>query len=146
MRRGKEFYSKQYEEALKLHKEGKGISEIATKLNLSYSAAYHWLKGLRKPDIGNVNTFERFLVENGPQPTEEIKDRFPKHNEIFLIASSRGLPVKRLIISKTSKKLKGYSVWYFIEGQEEQLEKRVSEMLGKIKEIKDKLRELITGV
>ncbi len=143
MRRGREFYGKQYQEALKLYKEGKTVPEIAKGLGISYSAAYHWLKGLRKPDVGIVNTFEKFLIENGPQPAEEIKDRFPKHNEIFLIASRRGLPVKRLIISK---KLKGYSVWYFIEGQEEQLEKRVSEMLGKIKEIKDKLRELITGV
>ncbi len=140
MRRGKEFYGKQYEEAVKLYKEGRSIPEISKELKLSYSAAYHWLKGLRKPDIGNVNTFEKFLVENGPQPAEEIRDNFPKHNELFLIASRRGLRVKRLIISK---KLKGYSVWYFIEGQEEQLEKRVDEMLGKVKEAKDRLRDLL---
>lgn len=140
MRRGKEFYGKQYEEAVKLYKEGRSIPEISKELKLSYSAAYHWLKGLRKPDIGNVNTFEKFLVENGPQPAEEIRDKFPKHNELFLIASRRGLRVKRLIINK---KLKGYSIWYFVEGQEEQLEKRVDEMLGKVKEAKAKLRDLL---
>ena len=140
MRRGKEFYGKQYEEAVKLYKEGKSIPEISKELRLSYSAVYQWLKGLRKPDIGNVNAFGKFLVENGPQPAEEIKDNFPKHNELFLIASRRGLRVKRLIINK---KFKGYSMWYFIEGQEEELEKRVHEMLGKVKEVKDKLRDLL---
>ena len=140
MRRGREFYGKKYGEAVKLYNEGKTVNQIAALLNVSYSAAYHWIKGIRKPDAGKINEFERFLCEKGPQPAEEIKDFFPKHNELFLIASRRGRALKRVSMSR---ELKGYSVWYFLEGQEAELEKRTSEMLSKVKKFKDKLSEIL---
>lgn len=140
MRRGREYYGKKYEEALRLREEGKSVSEVAGILGISYSAAYHWLKGIRKPDIGKVSAFEKFLADNGPQPAEEMRDFFPKHNELFLIASRRGVPVKRMVLDN---ELKGYSTWYFIKGQEEQLAERVEAMLGKVKELKEKLRSAL---
>lgn len=140
MRRGREFYGKKYEQAMRMHGEGRSVQEIAKELKISYSAAYHWVKGLRKPDAGNVSAFESFLRERGPQPAAEIKDAFPKHNELFLIASRRGLPVKRLILGR---QLKDYGVWYCLAGQEEELRSRTGEMLQKVKEIKGKLKDII---
>ena len=136
LRKGREFYGKNYEEAMKLHEQGLSVSEIAKKLNVSYSAAYHWVKGLRKPESGNVNTFAAYLEKSGPMPVAELKNVFPKHNELFLIASRRGLPVKRLMLQK---KLSEYSIWYYLAGQEAELEKRTSMLMDKIKEIKEKL-------
>lgn len=136
MRRGREYYGKKFEQALLLYGKGRDIDSIAKELDISYSAAYHWVRGIRKPDAGKVNEFERFLREKGPQPAEEIKDFFPKHNELFLIASRRGLPVKRFVLGR---RLKQYSTWYFLEGQEEELKKRVDGMLEKVKEIKARL-------
>ena len=140
MRRGREYYGKKYEEALKLHKEGKSIGAIAGELKVSYSAAYHWIKGIRKPEAGNVNAFESFLRDHGPQPAEEIMDAFRKHNELFLIASRRGLKVRRLLLSR---ELKQYGVWYFLEGQEKELQQRIDDMMKKIKAAKDKLRDIL---
>lgn len=140
MRRGREYYGRKYGEAIRLCSEGRSAQEIARELGVSYSAAYHWIKGIRKPSLGNVNAFVQFLHDNGPQPAEEIKDFFPKHNELFLIASRRGLPVKRAVLDR---KLRDYSTWYFLEGQEELLRKRTGEMLEKITEIKGRLRGLL---
>lgn len=140
MRRGREYYGRKYEEALRLYKEGRSAGAIAKELGISYSAAYHWVRGLRKPGGGRVNAFVQFLKEKGPQPAEELGDFFPKHNDLFLIASRRGLPVKRLLLGR---ELKDYSTWYFLDGQEEEIRKRVGGMLEKIKEAKDKLRDML---
>ena len=80
MRKGREFYSKNYDGAIDLYNKGLSVREIADKLKISYSCAYHWTKGLRRPEKGNLLEFEKFLKENGPTPVIDIKEKFPKHN------------------------------------------------------------------
>ena len=143
MRKGREFYSETYEKALKLHKDGKSVKEVAEQLNISYSAAYHWIKGIRKPDTGNINEFVSFLKGNGPKPVLEMQEKFPKHNELFLTASRRGLPVKRLVLGR---KFREYSTWYLLDGQEQLLEQRIEELFGKIKDFREKLKEALNGI
>ena len=138
MRRGRQLYGKKYEEALKLHSEGKGINEIAAQLGISYSAAYHWIKGLRKPDAGNLNAFENYLKNKGPMPVAEVEKNFPKHNELFLMANKRSMNIRRQVLKRKFGK---YAIWYFIDGQEDQLKERLEELYAKIKDIKDVLRD-----
>lgn len=141
MRKGREFYSQNYNKVMELHNKGVGINDIAKQLNISYSAVYHWVRGLRKPDSGNINEFLAFLTEYGPQAAVEIKDTFPKHNEIFLTGASRGSPLRRHVLER---KFGGYATWYFLPGQEAALEKRIQELLGKYKELRDKLADTLT--
>lgn len=136
MRRGREFYDGNYEKAVVMHKEGKSVREIASQLKISYSAAYHWVKGLRKPEAGNITEFVAFLRSKGPMPAAELQDSFPKHNELFLISSRRRLGVRRCILDR---KLKEYATWYFIDGQEKELDKRVRKMFSMIREFSGKL-------
>lgn len=143
MRRGREFYGKHYEDAMKLHKQGTSVKDIASKLNISYSAVYHWVKGLRKPDAGNLNDFESFLKENGPTAVFDLKGKFPKHNEFFLTALRRNMPLKRCVMPR---KYGSYAVWYFVEGQEDLLKERVKEMLIKYREAKEKMVEVLGGL
>ena len=138
MRRGRQLYSKKYEEAVKLHSEGKSVNEISSQLGVSYSAAYHWVKGLRKPESGNLNTFEEYLSQKGPMPSVEVEKRFPKHNELFLMSNRRGMKIRRKTLPRKYAK---YSTWYYIEGQEAELDSRIEELFSKIKEVKEKLRE-----
>ena len=138
MRRGRQLYDKKYNEALKLHAEGKSINEIATHLDVSYSAAYHWIKGLRKPDTGNLNAFENYLREKGPMPVIDVEKNFPKHNELFLMANKRSMNIRRTILKRKYGK---YAIWYFLDGQEDQLKERLEELYSKIKDIKDLLRD-----
>lgn len=138
MRRGKEFYDRNYERAMQLHEEGKSVREIAEKLNISYSAVYHWVKGLRKPEAGNVTDFLSFLQQKGPLPAAELKNSFPKHNELFLISGKRGEPVKRYVLDR---KFGEYSTWYFISGQEEVLRKRIRGMFETIRGFSEKMKE-----
>jgi len=140
MRKGREFYSKYYDKAMELHNKGIPIKDIAKQLNISYSAVYHWVRGLRKPESGNINEFIAFLQKNGPTPTGKIEQLFPKHNELFLIASRRGLPLKRLYLGR---KYQEYSTWYLLEGQENLLKKRVQELFSKIDAYKEKLKEVL---
>jgi hypothetical protein len=139
MRQGREIYSDKYEKALSLYKQGKNVNDIAKELNVSYSAAYHWVKGLRKPEAGNVNDFIAFLRSNGPSSLE-IQEHFPKHNELFLTASRRGLPLKRIVLGR---KYKEYSTWYLLDGQEAVAKQRIEQIFSKIKEFKDELREIL---
>ncbi len=136
IRRGREYYSKNYSEAVRLYNDGLTVVEIADKLKISYSAVYHWVKGLRKPEAGNVNAFADYLRKHGPAAVVDIKERFAKHNELFLIAARRGLPVKRFMLKK---KFGEYSTWYYVEGQEHELEKRTNELMQKIKALSEKL-------
>lgn len=140
MRRGREFYSKNYEKVMELHGKGVALKEIAEKTGLSYSAVYHWVKGLRKPETGNLNDLESFLRENGPQAAIEIKEKFPKHNELFLTAARRAMPIKRFVMER---KFGEYGVWYFLDGQEENLKTRVAELLEKYKEAKDNIARIL---
>ena len=142
IRKGREFYSGQYDNVIKLHEKGLTVSEIASQLGISYSCVYHWVKGLRKPSSGKLNDFEEVITKDGPISVMDIKERFPKHNELFLTASRRGLPIKRY---RLGRKLGDYATWYFIEGQENELKERIKELLDKYKELKEKLIGLISG-
>ncbi len=137
LRRGREFYGNKYEEAVLLHGKGMGIRDIAKQLGVSYSTAYHWVKGLRKPEPGNVNEFVKFLGLNGPSAAVHVMRRFPKHNELFLMASRRGVPVKRAYLGKKYKEL---ATWYYLVGQEKQLEERVCAVKQKVEALKARLR------
>ncbi|MFA4820372.1 MAG: helix-turn-helix domain-containing protein [Candidatus Aenigmatarchaeota archaeon] len=138
MRRGRQLYSKKYDEAIKLHSEGKSINDIAQQLDISYSAAYHWIKGLRKPELGNINEFEKFLQEKGPMPVIEIEKTFPKHNELFLMSNKRGTKIKRRILKR---RFGSYATWYYLEGQETLLEQRLQELFDKVKDVREKLKD-----
>jgi len=138
LRKGREFYSQNYEKVMELHSKGMRAKEISEKLNISYSAVYHWIKGLRKPEAGNIVSFIEYFRANGPMPVVEIEKKFPKHNELFLVASRRGAKIKRYVMKR---KYGSFSVWYLMEGQEEELNKRLDELFEKIKDVKDKLRK-----
>lgn len=120
---------------MKMYEEGISVKDIAAKLTMSYSAVYHWVKGLRKPDTGNLNDFENHL-KKGPVAAAEIKDKFPKHNELFLTASKRGISIKRVTLGR---KYGDYSTWYFLDGQEDILKEKVKELFKKYREVKEKL-------
>ena len=138
LRKGRETYGKKYEEAMLLHKEGKSVNEIAAQLGVSYSAAYHWVKGLRTPEKGNVNEFESYLRSSGPMPVIEVEKKFVKHNELFLMANRRGLRIKRHVLPR---KYKQYATWYYLEGQEDLLDRRLKELFDTIKDVRDKMKE-----
>jgi hypothetical protein len=138
-RKGKEFYSEKYGPAVRMFQQGIPVSRIASELGMSYSAVYHWVRGLRKPGSGNVAGFLSHLRKNGPCAAADLKEIFAKHNELFLIASRRGLPVKRYMIQK---KFGEYSTWYYVEGQEKELEMRIGALMQKIKDVKNKLSSL----
>lgn len=138
MRRGKEFYDRNYEKVMELHQQGMSVREIAAKLGMSYSAVYHWVRGLRKPSSGNVTEFLQHLKSKGPLPAAELKQEFPKHNELFLISGKRGEPVKRYVLDR---KFGEYSTWYFLSGQEEVLRKRIRGMFETIKDFSSRMKE-----
>jgi predicted transcriptional regulator len=140
MRKGREFYSQNYDEVMRLHREGMSVNDISKKMNMSYSCVYHWVKGLRKPEKGNLVSFESFLRQNGPTPVAELKDKFPKHNDFFLTALRRNMQLKRCVLPR---KYGFYSTWYFIEGQENLLSERVKDMLVKYREAKEKIVDLL---
>ncbi len=140
MRKGRQIYAGKYEAALKLWKEGKSVKEIAAELNVSYSAAYHWVKGLRKPEKGNVNEFYDYIRKDGPLPTAKVEERFKKHNELFLMANKRGLRMSRHVLQR---KYGPYATWYYVDGQEKLLEKRLEQLQETITNVKDKLRSSI---
>ena len=139
MRRGKEFYTKSYPTAMELHKKGLSAKEIAAKLNISYSAVYHWVTKRRKPRDDNLTAFAKFLEANGPTPAAELKD-FPKHSELFLTARQRGLKIRRY---KLPRKFGEYSLWYFLDGQESRLKSRIVYMAKKREELKKKILETL---
>lgn len=138
MRQGKELYTKKYQEAMELFEKGMHPKEIAEKLGISFSAVYSWTKKGNKPSSGIYEEFHNFLKVNGPKPLLEIKKRFPKHSELFLGARDRGFKIHR---KKLSRIMGEYSIWYYLEGQEEEAEKRISEILKR----RDELREEIVG-
>jgi len=61
-------------------------------------------------------------------PVIEVEKKFAKHNELFLMANRRGLKVKRHILQR---KFKQYATWYYLEGQEPLLEKRLDELFSR---------------
>ncbi|MBI4019305.1 MAG: helix-turn-helix domain-containing protein [Candidatus Aenigmarchaeota archaeon] len=137
MRQGRQAYPALYEKAVLLAGQGIAIKDIARQLGVSYSACYHWVNGLRKPDEGNLNSFVDEIKQNGPLPAASM-NKFPKHNELFLTASRRGMGIKRYMLPK---KLGDYSTWYFVSGQEDKLKEGVLELVKKYKELKQELLE-----
>lgn len=136
MRKGKEFYAQNYEKAIELHDAGMSPKQIASRLGMSYSCVYHWVKGLRKPKSGNVSDFAAFLRENGPTAAAELMEDFPKHNELFLTAARRGLPVRRRALKRSYAE---YGMWYYLDGQEALLETRIESLFATIRNVKEKL-------
>lgn len=125
-RAGREAYAEKYKRALELHAAGKSISEIAKELGVSYSAAYHWVKGLREPEAGNLRDFEAFLRSRGPVPAANVKEKFPKHNEIYHTASARGSSIRRHVLARAFGEL---ATWYYVAGQEAELKSRIKALL-----------------
>jgi len=142
-RRGREFYSKNYATVMGLHSSGLSVTDIAKQTGMSYSAVYHWVRGLRKPDVGNVNAFEALLREKGPLAAAEIEEKFPKHNEIFHTAASRGAPLRRHTLER---RFRGYATWYFLPGQESALRQRITELMDRYKELRGRVLKMLEGL
>ncbi|MBI4015005.1 MAG: hypothetical protein HY365_03565 [Candidatus Aenigmarchaeota archaeon] len=140
MRQGRQAYPALYDKAIEMSSRGASAKDVASALGVSYSAAYHWIKGLRKPEKGALNQFVEEIRKNGPLSAWDVKARFPKHNELFLTATKRAMPVKRHTLPK---KFGNYSTWYFIPGQESALKQRVSELLDRYKEMKQQIIEAL---
>lgn len=113
------------------------IKDIASRLGLSYSAVYAWIKG-RKPKESKVIEFIEFLKKNGPAPLAKIRKKFPKHSEIYFTALHRGYKILRYVLPK---KFGDYAIWYLLPEQEEKLKKEVEEFLQRYDEVKKKLAE-----
>ncbi len=144
MRRGKQFYSQHYQKAMELYKAGKSVKDIAQELKISYSCVYHWVHALRsKPAAGALNDFVSFLESNGPVPVIDIKKTFAKHNEFFLRASGRSMPVRRRILQR---KLGDYAIWYYLAGQEEILKQRIAEFMEKYNATRKRLAEKLEKI
>ena len=138
IRKGKDFYVKNYEKVMELHKQGLGIKEISEKLNMSYSAVYSWIKTGKIPEKDSINKFLEFLDKNGPTPVIVLKELFPSYDDLYQNARSRGFNVNRY--STSGKKALGkMSVWFYLDGQEEELKVRIIDMVKRYKELKEKL-------
>ncbi|MBS3056501.1 MAG: helix-turn-helix domain-containing protein [Candidatus Aenigmarchaeota archaeon] len=140
MRHGKEHYAEQYDKVIELYNKGMEIREIALQIGISYSAVYHWVRGLRKPEKGNPTEFVELLLKNGPMSQKDICEIFPKHNEVYLICCRRGFSVKRI---QLGKKYRDYSTWYYLKGQEHEISDKINEVLQKYKEVRKKLKEML---
>ncbi len=146
MRRGKEFYTEKIEKAKRLYSEGREIKDIAKELNVSYSAVYHWVKGLRTPKKSRLEEFRDFLKENGPTPVARIEKEFPKHNELYNISSTRGIEIRRIVIEKNFRGGKNYGTWYFLPGQEKELLKRIEKLLENYRLARKVVLELLENL
>ena len=127
-RTGREKYSEKYRRAIALHATGKSITEIAKELGVSYSAAYHWVRGLRKPEAGNIREFEEFLRSKGPTPAIDIKEKFPKHNELYHTAAARGSSIRRHVLAQP-RAFGEFATWYYLAGQEAELKLKIKTLL-----------------
>ncbi|MEM7826892.1 MAG: helix-turn-helix transcriptional regulator [Candidatus Aenigmatarchaeota archaeon] len=133
MRRGKEFYVKNYKKVMELHESGLSAKEISKRLGISYSAVYNWITQRRKPSKDKLTELLMFLNENGPTPLIELRKTFPKHSELFLTAEQRGLEIRRY---KLPKIFGEYSMWYFLNGQEDELKERINKIIKRREELK----------
>jgi transcriptional regulator with XRE-family HTH domain len=127
---GREVYHERHAQAMELAQKGMKVADIAERLGVSYSAAYHWVKGIRVPEKGNIKGFEAMLRERGPLPAADVMEKFPKHNEIFLTGQRRGIPFRRYVLSKP-RAFGPLATWYYLEGQEAMLKERIMKMLKK---------------
>lgn len=138
LRKGKNFYVENYKKAIELYEKGYSIKDISCKLGISYSACYSWISKKNVPKKDIVTKFYEFLKTRGPSPIIDIKKEFSKHSEIYLAAIDRGFKINRY---KLPRIFKDYSIWYYLEGQEEELINRVKDIINKREEMKDKLAE-----
>ena len=136
LRKGKNFYTENYNKALELWKKGYSIKDISKELGISYSTIYFWVSKRRVPKKDKVTEFYEFLKLHGPSSAIEIKNHFGKHSELYLTAKERGIEINRY---KLPKILKGYSIWYYLDGQEEELINRVKDIINKREELKERL-------
>ena len=143
MRRGKEFYTDKVEIAKKLYNDGMNIKDIAKKLNIIYSAAYHWIRGLRTPKMSRLEEFRNFIKEHGPLPVCDVEEKFPKHNDLYHLASSRGIRIMRLVLGKKMKGEKNYTIWYFLPGQEQEVKEKINKLLKNYKISKHIIKTLL---
>lgn len=141
MRKGKDFYNKKYKEVFQLNEKGFSIKDISEKTGLSYSAVYSWIKKNKKPEKSVLIEFKEFLEKKGPTPVAEIEENFPKHNDFYHISRKRDIGINRLRIK--GMKVGKYSDWYYLDGQEDELKKRLNEMKEKYKEFKEKMRDVL---
>jgi len=139
---GREKYLEKYQRAIALSEAGKGIAEIAKELGVSYSSVYHWVKGLRKPEAGNLREFEEFLRKNGPMPVIDVKEKFAKHNELFHVAQKRGLAIRRHVLSHP-RAFGDLATWYYLAGQEDELKGKIKVLLETLS--KDKITKPRSG-
>jgi predicted DNA-binding protein YlxM (UPF0122 family) len=135
LRKGREVYTAKYRKSLELYKQGFSVKQIAQQLNISYSAVYHWIKGLRKPKSGQLDKFLAY-VKRAPVPQAVISNKFPKHNELYHIAISRKLPINRKILPT---KFGEYRIWYYTTGQEKALKSSIQELKQKYAKLIKKL-------
>ncbi len=140
IRKGKNVYSEKYQEAIDLYDKGADIKEISQRLGISYSAVYNWVKGKRKPEKSQLNRFIEFLEKNGPTPVILLKEMFPSHDDFYKTLSERGFKVRRYSTSR-KKGIGDASVWYFIEGQEVELKKRIIDMLENYRILKERFAQ-----
>ena len=135
IRKGKEFYYQQYEKAMQLHSYGKSAKEISLELNVSYSSVYTWIKG-KRIEKGSINELVEFLEKNGPSPVIFVKEMFPSHDDLYHTARERGIRIRRYCTK--SKMFGNASNWYYLNEQEDELKKRILDMVKKYKELKEK--------
>ena len=125
-----------------MNEEGIPIKDIANELKISYSACYHWIKGLRKPEKGNLKNFEEFIESKGPLSVSDISKKFPKHDEIFRVSKKRGMKIMRCMLPK---KLGEYSIWYYTKGQEKKLDNEIMNLSKRYNELKNEIIEKLLG-
>ena len=136
LRKGKELYAELYPKAIEMNKNGVPIKDIAKQLGVSYSAVYAWLKQGRVPEEPEAVKMKNYLEKHGPTAAADIAVAFPKHNDFFHLAARRGIKIKRAVLEP---RLKDYRTWYYLEGQESELEKRIAVLRKKYKEMKEKV-------
>ncbi len=146
MRKTKEFYTEKVELAKKLFEDGMSIRDVAKELGVSYSAAYHWIKGLRTPKASRLEEFRNFIKVRGPVPICDVKNKFPKHNDLYNLSSTRGIKINRLVIEKNFRGGMDYGTWYFLPGQEDELAKRVEKLLKNYKLAKETILKILEEI
>ncbi len=145
MRRAKEFYTEKVDMARKMYSDGLPIKEIAKKLGISYSAVYQWVRGNR-PRKSRLEEFESFLRDNGPTPVCDAEKKFPKHNELYNMATTRGIRIRRVVLEKNFRGGKNYGTWYFLPGQEKELGKRIEAVLRSYEIAKGAIRDVLEKI
>ena len=133
-----ESYRDKYEEFISLMEEGKSLSEISRILGVGKSTLHYWkTRGKRETALEKL---EKFLREKGPSPLYIVKEKFPKHSELYTKSRARGSKIRKY----DSGMKPPLRHWYYLEGQEKELGKRVSEIRKKIEKAKQAIKERLS--